>query len=438
MFGIWRDKLKSISSNPGVHKYLGSTSWLLANKIASLIASLFIGIWLARYLGPKSYGEFNYVQSYVGLFAIVASLGLDSLIVRELLVKNSQRNEILGSALVLKIMGSFLLLFIIASIQIFTDLGPSNEMYVYLIVLSSFFNSFKIIEYYFISEVKGEFIAKANILVLLISSALKVFFILNNKELIYFFWLLVVDALLIAISYVIFYSKTVGKIKKWKFNSKIASDLLNDGWPLILSGFVTMVYMKVDQVMIKEFMDEESVGYYAVAARLSELWYFIPAIIADTFFPAIINVKNNTAEYNNRLKNLYSLMFYLAIAVAIPITIFGGFFIELLYGVEYLPSVTTLKIHVWSGIFVFIGYVFNKYLIAENYTKIAFYRTLIGAVANVILNLVLIPILGIIGAAIATLVSQMTTNYLFDLFNKKLFSQFILKTKAPFNFPKIS
>jgi O-antigen/teichoic acid export membrane protein len=184
-------------------------------------------------------------------------------------------------------------------------------------------------------------------------------------------------------------------------------------------------------------MDDESVGYYAVAARLSELWYFIPAIIADTFFPAIINSKNNKIEYQKRIKNLYSLMFYLALIVAIPTTIFGEWFIEILYGIEYIPAVAPLKIHVWSGIFVFIGYVFNKYLIAENYMKIAFYRTMAGAISNIILNLILIPRMGIIGAAIATLLSQAITNYIFDLFSKNLYSQFILKTKAAITLPTL-
>jgi O-antigen/teichoic acid export membrane protein len=245
MLGIWRTKIGAALAHPGIKKYLGSTTWLLANKILSLFASLFIGIWVAKYLGPKHYGEFNYVQSFVGLFSIVASLGLDSLIVRELINKTANRDEILGSAFTLKIIGSLFLFLILGSIQIGTNIGSANSTYVFLLVLATSFNSFKIIEYYFISKVKGDLIAKANIIVLTISSILKITFILCEVKLINFFLLLTLDSLFVAIAYVYFYVKNVGKLGAWKFKKSIAIQLMKDGWPLILSGFVTMIYMKV-------------------------------------------------------------------------------------------------------------------------------------------------------------------------------------------------
>lgn len=129
-------------------------------------------------------------------------------------------------------------------------------------------------------------------------------------------------------------------------------------------------------------------------------------------------------------------MFLLALAIAIPITILSDWIIVLLYGAPYAEAADVLKIHVWSGIFVFMGYVFHKYLIAENWTTLAFLRTFYGAILNLVLNFILIPKIGILGAALATLLSQLMSNYLFDLTDKRLYHQFMLKTSSFIHFPK--
>ena len=436
MIGTFKNRLNDLFSNQGFKKYFGSTSWLLAHRVLGLFGSLFIGIWVARYLGPTDYGTFNYIQSLVGIFAIVASLGLDSLIVRELLDEKNNNQKLLGSALGLKIFGSILLFFIILILAFTLNLNYENRTYCLIVVLATFCQSYKVIEFYFTSTVQGKFIAQVNIVSLVISSALKVLLILTNQPLVYFFWVLVIESFIISVGLVILYKLHVGSLLKWKFDFITVKVLLKDGWPLILSGFVIMIYMRIDQVMIEYFIDSKSVGIYAVAARLSELWYFVPAIIADSLFPAILNVKKDEALFQERIKNLYSLMFFLAIGIALPITFIGGYVIEFLYGIEYKDAGEVLKIHVWSAVFVFIGFIFNKYLILKNWTKLAFYRTLIGAIANIVLNIILIPNLGISGAAIATLISQAVSNYFFDIFNKNLHEQFIIKTKSFFSIPK--
>ena len=219
------------------------------------------------------------------------------------------------------------------------------------------------------------------------------------------------------------------KIQHLRFNKLTAVSLLKDSWPLIFSGMVIAVYMRIDQVMIKEMMNSEAVGQYAAAVRISEAWYFIPMVIASSLFPAIVNAKKQSEElYYARLQKLYDLMVWMAIAIALPMTFLSDWVVNLLYGSQYNQSGSVLMIHIWAGVFVFLGVAFSKYLTIENLTKKMFYRTFLGAILNIILNYFLIPKYGIKGAAVATLLSQFVANYVYDIFDKDLHKQLIMKT----------
>jgi O-antigen/teichoic acid export membrane protein len=206
---------------------------------------------------------------------------------------------------------------------------------------------------------------------------------------------------------------------------------LRDSWPLIFGSIAASIYMRIDQVMIKEMLDAEAVGQYAAAVRLSEAWYFIPVVISASLFPAIINAKKVSEKlYYERLQKLYDLMVWTALAIAIPMTFMSDWIVELLYGEKYYQAGSVLMIHIWAGVFVFLGVASGKWLLNENLQKIAFYRTFYGMLINISLNYLLIPKFGIIGAAISTTISYMFAGYLLDISNKKTKQMFFMKTKT--------
>ena len=196
------------------------------------------------------------------------------------------------------------------------------------------------------------------------------------------------------------------KFRQWQFKSSTAFILLKDAWPLVLSGVVIAIYMKIDQVMIKNMLSNKEVGYYAVAVKLSEAWYFIPMAICTSLFPAIVKAKQVSEKlYLSRLQKLYDILAWMAIGIAIPVTFLSDFIIETLFGAKFLPAAPVLTIYIWAGVATFLGVASSQYLISENMTRLSFFRTLMGMIINVILNLWLIPIYGIVGSALATLVS---------------------------------
>ena len=176
--------------------------------------------------------------------------------------------------------------------------------------------------------------------------------------------------------------------------------------------------MKIDQVMIQEMLGSEAVGQYAAATRLSEIWYFIPTVVASSLFPAIVNAKRQSEElYYDRLQKLFDLVVWIAIAIALPITFLSDMIVNMLYGEQYNQAASVLMIHIWASIFVFLGVVSGNWYINENLQLLAFWRAFYGMISNIFLNLLLITKYGIQGAAIATLISYMIVDFISDIVN---------------------
>ncbi|MDK9693917.1 MAG: flippase, partial [Sulfurimonas sp.] len=431
-------KLKSLKNHQGFMKYFKNTSWLLGEKILRMIVGLFVGIWVARYLGPEQFGLFSYAQSFVGLFTAIATLGLDGIVVRELVRDESRRDELIGTAFWLKLIGAFGVLLILAIAVNFTSNDHTTNIIVFIVASATVFQSFNVVDLYFQSKVLSKYIVYANVISLFFSSIVKVALILSDAPLVAFAWVVLFDSFVLACGFIYFFLKTNNRytntqttITNLTFNKSIAVNLLRDSWPLILSGIVISIYMKIDQVMIQEMMGSEAVGQYAAAVRISEAWYFIPTVVASSLFPAIVNAKKISEElYYARLQKLYDLMVWMAIAIALPMTFLSDWVVNLLYGEQYIEAGNVLMIHIWAGVFVFLGVSSGKWLLNENLQIFSTINTTIGAIVNVVLNYVLIQKMGIVGAAWATLISYFIAAYFCLLFWKKTRVNFINLSKS--------
>ena len=428
-----KTRITLLKDHSGFRKYFANTSWLMGERILRMGVSLFVGIYVARYLGPERYGLLSYANSFVGIFLALATLGLDEVVVRELLKTPEQREKILGTSFLLKLVGTLLMWVAIFAAVPFTENDLQTNILIIIIAFGAVFQAFNVIDLNFQAKVKSKYVVHAQFVQLIISSIVKIILVVNEAPLIWFASVYSLDVIVLAMGLVFAYLYNGENIFSWKWSFETSKYLLHDSWPLILAGVVISVYMKIDQVMIKEMLGAKEVGLYAAAVKLSEAWYFLPMAIASSLFPAIINAKVYQKEvYYQRLQKLYDLMVWIAVAIALPMAILSSWIVELLYGNEYLESSSVLNIHIWSGIFVFLGVASSKYLLAENYIKKAFYRTFAGALLNIIMNYYLIGIIGIQGAAISTLVSHFFAAYFYDILDKDLRIMFIMKTKSLF------
>lgn len=403
----------------GFQRYFRNTGWLFFAKIFILVVAFFVNAYMARYLGPSNFGLLNYIFSFVGIFGFLSSLGVESIANREIVKDHSKKSLIIGTSFYLKLFGSILSIIVTTIVSSFTTNDPILLGLIFIYSFSFIFSAFNIIDVYFQSQVLSKYPAMVTMTVGIVSAILKITAMTFGLGIIWLTAIYILESILTALGLLFFFIYKGHSIKEWVFDKKEAIIILKDSWPLMLSTIAWSIYMKIDQVMIKNMIGNEQNGIYAVAAKLSEFWYFIPSTIAGSVFPAIINAKKTSKElYEKRLSKLYSLMFYLSFGIALFIAIFAHLIIYILFGNAYIGAVTTLRIYIWAGIAVSIGSTLLYYLIAENLTRINAIATAIGALVNIIINLLLIPKYGINGAAFASFISYTSVTIATLLFKK--------------------
>jgi O-antigen/teichoic acid export membrane protein len=421
-------------------KYFKNTSWLFAEKILRMVVGLLVGVWVARYLGPEKFGLLSFAHSFVGLFTIFATLGLDEIVVRELVKDESRRDSLVGTTFWLKLFGAFLVLLVLAFAINFTSNDVDTHILVFIIASATIFQSFNIVDFYFQSKILSKFVAYANFISLFISTIVKIALILSHASLLAFAWVVLFDSFVLACGFIYFFLKhSTFRIKYLIFYKSTAIDLLKDSWPLIFSGGVLMIQARIDQVMIKEMLGSLEVGYYSVAMRLIEAVAFIPMLLKSSLYPSIQSAKiQSKALYQDRLLNFYRLNFLFFLVLAIPIFIFAEPIIVLLFGIEYQPAGVLLALLSIRLFFANMGVARGTYIVTENLMKFSMLTMILGTIVNIYLNYLLIPNYGARGAIVATIVSFFTTIYLVDIFYSKTRHNVILQVKSIITFYKLN
>lgn len=402
---------------------------------------LLIGVWVARYLGPEQFGLFNFALAFTGLFGAIATLGLQGIAVRDIVRDPENARLTLGTAAMLQLVGGLLsFLLILAAIAYLRPDDALARTIVAILGAMMLLKASEIAVYWFESQVQSKYTVWVQNGVFLVFAAVKVVLIVLEEPLSAFVWAMLAEATVVATILLLVFNLRGHRITQLQASFERAKSLLKDSWPLLLSSIAITVYMKIDQIMLGQMIGDEAVGIYSAAIRISEVWYFIPMAIVASVFPAIIEAKKwSEGLYYARLQRLYDLMAVISVLVALPMTLFSGSLIAMLFGIKFSAAGTVLAIHIWAGVFVFLGVASGNWFIAENLQKLIFQRTVCGAVANIILNLLLIPKFGVNGAAVALLISQAVASWVFDGFQKATRNLFFMKLSAmnPFRWRRL-
>ncbi len=402
--GFIQDQLKG---SHALQKIIGNTGWQFADNILRMVVGLLVGIWIARYLGPEKFGLFSYALAFVALFSPLASLGLDDIVVRNLVRDPASREETLGTAFVLKLTGGALS-FVAAtgSIFILRAVDDQSHWLVGIIATGAIFQAFNAIEFWFNSQVQAKYSVVAKNAAFLICSVMKVALILAGAPLVAFAWVSMIEVMLGSAGLVVAFRSRGYRLGDWRSSLGMAKTLLKDSWPLIFSCIVIMIYLRIDQVMLGEMVGSEEVGVYSVAVRMAEVWYFIPTAVYWSVLPSIVEAKAANEElFYGRLQKYYSLMALTAYAIAVPVTFLAGWLVTTLFGAAYSRAGTMLSVLIWANLFTYLEVARSAFFTAMNWNKIYMVTLFLGAILNIALNLLLIPRHGGLGAVIASCVA---------------------------------
>ncbi|MDB5024822.1 MAG: polysaccharide biosynthesis protein [Mucilaginibacter sp.] len=410
----------------------------MSARVGSLAIKFLINTFaLSSYLGTRQFGILNYPTALIAFFLAIAALGLDGFVTRELLNDPNKKNILLGTSFWMRLVAGFAVIpLVYVAYNLANHLKPLETpfYYVFIVSFAAAIQSVNIIDSFFQAKVQAKKIMYINVVGNVVSAVIKLCFILLKLPLIWFVYSLLFDAALIAAGYIITYQHSGNNIYQWKFDRSVATYLIKHSWPLAFSAILVSLYMKIDQVMIPIYLKTSELGVYSTVANLSESWYFIPVAIVTSVFPAIMNARNtDTIRYKKRLQNMYDLMVVISMSIAIFMTFASKFIYHIAYArhPEFWSGAPVLAVHVWAGIFVFLGSASGQYLIAEGYTKIAMLRTGVGAVVNILLNILWLPKYGILGAAYATLAAYGIATF-FIVFIPKTREQGLLMLRSLF------
>jgi PST family polysaccharide transporter len=423
---------KHIVGRHSLQAMLGNSGWLLSDKIVRMVVALTVGAIVARYLGPDQFGQLSYAIAFVTLFSAFATLGLDNIVVRDLVKSPEQKAVIMGSVFTLKLFGALAAL-TMAEATIFL-IRPADAMSHWLVAIlaaGTIFQAFDVIDFFLQSTIQSKYTVVARVFAFVTFASIRLILVYGHADLIAFAWATSGELALAAIGLIVIARAMPTKISFGFGNPANMRSLLAESWPFLLSGLTIMLYMRIDQIMLANVKGVSEVGLYSAALRLSEIWYVIPIVIVSTVAPSLTAIRGQSrSQYYIRIQKLFTILTRIAYLVALPMSLLSTPLIIFAFGKQYAGAGPILSVHIWTAVFVYLGVAAGPWIINEGFGKLQFYRTSLGAVTNVLLNLYLIPKYGGIGAAVATLVSQAVASYLSFAFFKRTRVIFGMMTRA--------
>ena len=416
---------------PGLRRILGNMGWLMVDRVIRMGMGLFVGVWVARYLGPAQFGSLNFAAAFVALFGSVTTLGLDGIVVREVLQKAEDTCEILGTTLALR--GGAGLVAMAASIGTLALIQRHDRMALLLVSILSLtlvFQALDTIDVFFQSQVRSKITVWAKNAAFLLFVVVRVYLVIAKAPLWTFAVAMTGEVALGAAGLVLGYRLSGGRLSSWRSSKKRATELLKQSWPVIFSAMAVMVYMRLDMVMLKMMQGDFAVGLYAAATRISEVWYFIPMAIVSSVSPAIMRAKDDPALFYGRLRKLFSLMTLSACVIGSIVALASNAIVRILYSSGYRGAGPVLAVHVWASVFVFLGVAQSPFDVTKSLFKLSLYRIVAGAVINVVMNLYLIPRYSAMGAAIATVVSYAISGVFSNVFSAQTRPIFYMQMRS--------
>lgn len=392
-------------------RLIKNVSWIFFGNVAHAVLSFLLNIAVARILSLNDNGMLTYAASWIAFFTAVGTLGFNGIISREFSKDEARGNEYLWSCITARVLFSFLA---IIALQIVARVSSPNEPVLHMIILCQsmqiLFGSFDMFIYWYRYKNQANVTAVYRLIAFGISAAWRLFAIAVLKSLALYVIGIVAETALFVVFLICFYRRNY--TKGISISRSTIRTMLRISYPFIFSAILSTIYGQADKIMLKSMVDNSAVALYNASTTLAGLVVIIPTTLIEGFRPDIMDAKlHDEALYQRRLRQLYAIIFWSCIAYGLFVTVFARRIILIFYGQKYIGAINSLSLIVWYTSFSYFGAINNVYMVAEDKIKLVQITTLMGAIGNIILNLLLIPIWGIVGAALASLLTQFLANF---------------------------
>lgn len=419
-------------------KFISNIFWLSFEKIFKMFLSFFLFVLIARVFGPSIFGTYNYVLSIVFLFGVISSLGLKGVVIEDMLnFPNKIKETINVTSILLFISGLIAYWLCILYIYIYRANDGTSILLMFILGSSLLFKFSDIVLYYYESQVNSKIIVISQLISFIILFFFKLLVLIFYKSIFVVGFLFSLEVVFNFLIFHFLLRKKGFTFFSFDFNFIKTKYLIRKSFPLIISSFAVIIYLKIDQIMLGEMLGDYEVGIYSVAVKVSDFFYFIPSAIVSSYFP-ILNSSSRSSNMKvySILRNLYRLLIIPCICISLFISFFSSIFLNYFFGESYQESVTVLIIHIWGLIFASFGMATSKYFLVKDLLFLNSFRSVLGAVLNILLNLFFIPKFNVLGAAISTLITQIFINFILDIFNSKTRFLFYIKLQVlnPYNY----
>lgn len=388
--------------------------WLIGEKLLRLGLNFAIVGVLARHLGPADFGALNYAVALAALFTAVASLGLDTIVVRELVRAAAPAETILGTAFALRLLGAVAAILLLAANApwLIADRAALRPL-VAIASLALVWQAFDVVDLWFQKNLQSRHTVLAKLAALVVGSGVKLWLVAQAAPVAWFCWAMVFDGACYAAALLWVYRRQGGRIARWRLSSALAATLLGSAWPLITSGLLVAAYLRLDQFLVLRWLGAYELGLYTAASKVADLWIVVSAFVLTSVFPVLAARHEGAAEsFQRDLQFAFDAMTGLGYVIAVSVSLGAPLLVPLIFGDSYQPAARVVAVLAWSAPFVFSGGVRAHYFILERATIYHNWAALVGIAANVGFAFWLMPRLGATGAALAVVLSAALSAWL--------------------------
>lgn len=386
--------------------------WIIGSKLIKAVLTMIVTMLIARYLGPDNYGLINYASSVVMFVAPVMKLGIDAVMVYEFVQNKEDEGKIIGTSFILNVTSAILCIVgVLAFVSVVNRNEPVTVIVCALYSSLLIFQAFEMIQYWFQAKLLSKYVAVTMLFSYICISAFQIFLLATGKSVYWFAVISSLDYLIISVVLITIYRRLNGQ--PFEFSFGVARRLLSKGKYYIVSSLMVTVFQQTDRIMLKLMCDNTAVGYYSAALTCATMFAFVFAAIIDSYRSTIFECKKiSQGEFEKNLRLVYGIIIYGSLAVSLGMSVFSGLIVRIMYGSQYGAAVPVLQILVWFNTFSYIGTIRDIWILSEGHQKYMFLINFLGAMVNFVTNLIAIPVLGAVGAALTSLFTQIFTNFI--------------------------